>query len=173
MCDITLALAIGATVATAGSAIYSANAKAESDRYNQQVANMNAELSERRARDALDRGREEEQQARLKAAQIQGAQVAAMAANGVDLGFGSPLDTLVDTATMGELDALTIRRNAASEAYDYRVQAASGRADAAMDGASANSAMTGGYLDAFSTILGGGSRAYSSWQESNIKVPLN
>ena len=45
-----------------------------------------------------------------------------MAANGVDLSSGSPLDILGDTAMYGELDALTIRSNAEREAYGYRVQ---------------------------------------------------
>jgi len=91
-----------------------------------------------------------------------GRQQAAMAANGVDLTFGSPLDTIVDTATLGEIDALTIRRNSANEAYDFDVAAANGRADASLSRANAKNSRTAGNLKAFSTMLTGAGKAYSS-----------
>lgn len=124
---------------------------------------MNATISEKRARDALERGALEEQQKREQVAQVQGKQRAAMAANGLDLTFGSPLDTLVDTATLGELDALTIRKNSAREAYDYRVQAANGRADASLARANAQNTKTAGYVSAFGTVLSGGAKAFGDY----------
>ena len=90
----------------------------------------------------------------------------AMAANGLDLTFGSPLDTLVDTATLGELDALTIRSNAYREERDIRQQGANYRGQAGVDRAAASSALTGGYLNAAGTLLGGGSRAYETGKKS-------
>jgi hypothetical protein len=118
MCDFGLVLSTALTAASTmvgvqGAKQEAASASAASE-YNAKVQDMNARLSERRARDALERGAQEEQQKRNENAQIMGRQKAAMAANGVDLTFGSPLDTLVDTATLGEIDALTIRRNAAN-----------------------------------------------------------
>lgn len=169
MCEPTTALmAISLAVSAAG-AVQSANAQAASMEasanaatYNAQVAEMNATLSDRRARDALARGKEEEQRVRLQAAQLQGRQRAAMAANGVDLGFGSPLDTLLDTAVMGERDALAVRRNAANEAYDFEVQATNARADAGLGRMNAASSLSGarstrtsGLLTAGGTVLGG------------------
>ena len=65
---------------------------------------MNATLADRRAKDAVERGAREEQMQRAKNQQLLGRQRAAMGANGVDLGFGSPLDTMVDTAVLGELE---------------------------------------------------------------------
>lgn len=128
---------------------------------------MNAKLSERRAKDAEERGAREEQQKRLEIASLQGRQRAAMAANGVDLDFGSPLDTLIDTAYLGEIDALTIRRNAAHEAYDHRVDAVNGRADAALSRANASNTMLGGYLNAAGTVLGGFGSAYGGYRTYN------
>lgn len=127
---------------------------------------MNATLADRRAKDALERGKIEEQKERQKIARIKGAQVAAMAANGVDLTFGSPLDTLVDDAVIGELDALTIRRNAARESYDYSVQGVNLRADATLSRMGAGAARTGGWLAAGGTILGGASKGYSDYWAS-------
>lgn len=158
MCEITTALLIGSTVMSAAGQVQQAQASAKASKYNARVAEMNATLAERRARDAIERGKLEEQKKRREVALIAGQQRAAMAANGLDLGFGSPLDTIIDTAVAGELDALTIRSNAYREAYDYRVDAANRRAGAAMNRAEASSAMAGGWLSAGSTILGGASR---------------
>jgi hypothetical protein len=116
---------------------------------------MNAKIADSNARDAQERGKLEEQNKRREVAMLTGRQRAAMASNGVDLSFGSPLDSLVDTAMLGELDALTIRSNAAREAYGYNVSATNARADATLSRANAKSAKTGGYLSAFGTVLGG------------------
>lgn len=168
MCDVGLALMAGSTILAGVGAVQSAQATAEASRYNGRIAEMNAELSERRAKDAQQRGRSEEQRKRLQIAQLQGEQVAAMGANGVDTSFGSPLDTLVDTAVLGELDALTIRRNSAREAYDHRVAAANGRADAALSRYNADNALTAGYLDAAGTVLGGLGGTYREYKRVTI-----
>jgi len=128
---------------------------------------MNATLAERRANDAMERGKFEEQRKRQDVARIKGAQTAAMAANGVDLTFGSPLDTLVDTAVMGELDALTIRTNTAREAYDYRVDGVNKRATASLERMKGENAATAGYLGAAGTILTGAGKAYSGYKGMN------
>lgn len=168
MCTIALALTAASTVIGGASAIQQGQAQASAARYQAKVADMNAEISQRQAKDALERGAREEQQQRFKTAQIMGRQRAAMGANGVDLGFGSPLDTIADTAVMGELDALNVRKNFANEAYDYEVAAANGRANAAMSRSSAKSALTGSYLSAAGTVLGGASKGYSDWARPRI-----
>ncbi|MER9452050.1 hypothetical protein [Mesorhizobium sp. M0254] len=159
-----MALTIGSTLLGAAGSIQQAQATSAANKYNAQVQDMNAKLSERRAKDAIDRGAKEDQRKRQQVAGIQGQQRAAMAANGVDLTFGSPLDTLVDTAVMGELDALTIRTNANREAYDYKVDAVNKRAGATMSRMSAKAATTGGYLDALGTVLGGAGKAYKDYK---------
>lgn len=168
MCDLVTALTIGSTVVGAAGQIQAGNAQAAASRYNAQVAEMNAKMADRAARDAIERGQIEEQNKRREIAAIQGRQQAAMAANGVDLTFGSPLDTLVDTAVLGEIDALTIRRNAAREAYDYEVQGVNYRADATLARMNASSATSGGYMGALGTVLGGGAKAYQSYKPSLI-----
>ncbi|MGY4333194.1 hypothetical protein ACVWWG_007611 [Bradyrhizobium sp. LB7.2] len=164
MCELMTALTIGSTILGAAGAVQQGQAAAASGRYNAQVSDMNATLADRRAKDALDRGAIAEQRKRQEVAGFVGKQTAAMAANGVDLSFGSPLDTLTDTAIMGELDALTIRTNANRESYDYRVQGVSQRSQAVMQRAQADSAETGGYLKAGGTILAGGGQAYGRFK---------
>lgn len=168
MCELGTILAIAGTALGAIGQIQQGNAAAEAGRYNAKVAEMNAVMSERRAKDAVERGAREEQRKRTEVAALKGKQVAAMAANGVDLGFGSPLDLIVDTAALGELDALTIRKNSANEAYDHRVQAVNGRSDATLSRMNADAAQTGGYLNAAGTLLGGAATAYTNYKRPTI-----
>lgn len=163
-----MALTLGSTLLGAVGSIQQGQAAASAAKYNNQVAQMNATISERRAKDALERGANEEQKKRQQVQQILGQQQAAMAANGVDLTFGSPLDTIVDTAVLGELDALTIRTNAYREEYDYRVQAANQRAGGQLALMEGRAAKTAGYLDGFGTILGGVGKAYKGYSQSRI-----
>ena len=166
MCELMTMLTIGSTIMGGVGAIQQGQSQAKAARYNAQVADMNARMSDRAAKDALERGALEEQKQRQKTAQLMGQQTAAMAANGVDIGFGSPLDLLVDTATLGELDALTIRTSAYREERDIRQQGANYRGQAAMNRAQASSASTGSFLGAMGTFLGGGAKAYGTYQQS-------
>lgn len=172
MCDLMMALTIGSTLLGAAGQIQQGQATAAAGRYNAQIMDMNATLSERRANDALERGKLEEQKKRQDVAKLKGAQTAAMAANGVDLTFGSPLDTLVDTAVLGELDALTIRTNANREAYDYRVDAVNKRAGGSLERMKADSASTAGYLSAAGTVLTGAGKAYQGYKTGNYSGSL-
>lgn len=165
MCELMTMLAIGSTVIGAAGAIQQGQAQAAAAKYNAQVGEMNAVLAERRAKDAVERGAVEEQRKRAEVARIKGQQVVAMAANGVDLEFGSPLDTLVDTAVLGELDALTIRTNAYREEYEHKVDAVNKRAGAELNRMQAKSALQGGYLNAAGTVLTGASKSYSAFKK--------
>lgn len=164
MCEPTTILLAATAVLGAVGAVQQGQAAASASKYNAQVQNMNATLSERRAKDAIERGKTEEQRKRQEVGKIKGAQIAGMAANGVDLSFGSPLDTIVDTAVLGELDALTIRSNAHREAYDHRVDAVNKRAGAALSNSQASSALSGGYLAAAGTVLSGAGDAYKAYK---------
>lgn len=113
---------VGGAAQTAGGIANAINTK--------RTANSNAALADQQAADALARGQSNEFNSRLKTAQLKGTQTARMAANGVALDSGSPLDVLTSTDEMGAVDANTIRDNAAKEAYGYKTQAANFRAQA-------------------------------------------
>ena len=168
MCELMTALMIGSTLMGGVGAIQQGQAASASAKYNAQVADMNAKMADRAAKDALERGKLEEQKQRQNTAGLMGQQTAAMAANGLDLTFGSPLDTLVDTATLGELDALTIRSNSYREERDIKQQGANYRGQASMYRAQGSSALTGGYLNAMGTFLGGGAKSYKYGSKAGI-----
>lgn len=164
MCDLSMVLMLGSTLLGAVGQIQQAQAQAAAARHNAKVQEMNAKIARDRARDAIERGAKEEQRKRMEVAKIIGQQKVAYAANNVDLNFGSPLDTVVDTAVLGELDALTIRTNAYREAYDHQVDAANMKAGANLSRAEARAASTGGFLAAAGTVLGGVGEAYKQYR---------
>lgn len=150
---------IAGTAIGAAGQIQAGNAQAAAAGYQAQVATMNAGFAEKRAADALARGQEEEDRVRREGEQVKGTQIAQMAAAGLDLGFGSPLDVLINTTVGIEMDALRTRRNAQLEAEDFDRQAWNYRADAGMRTAEGKNAKTASKIGAAGTILSGGAKA--------------
>lgn len=100
--------------------------------YQSAADETNARLATARARDAVARGAAAEREFRRGTRGLVGTQRAVSAANGVMVDDGSALDLNLDAETLGELDALTIRNNAAREAWGFQTEATSYRARAAM-----------------------------------------
>jgi hypothetical protein len=90
--------------------------------YTQRIDNFNAHLADLQAQDAISRGAQAEIISRQRTGQLIGAQRAAAGAQGVEVNSGSSVDAQADAARTGELDALTIRNNAARSAWGYQVQ---------------------------------------------------
>lgn len=117
MCELQLALQVAGQV-------LQGRAEASAAKANAQIAANNAELARRERAAAIEAGKEEESSFRQKLRKIQGEQRVGFAASGVSLASGSPADVLTDTAVLGELDALTIRDNAARRAFGFEVEEA-------------------------------------------------
>jgi hypothetical protein len=83
----------------------------------------NASYSRMRAEDAKARGGASAMAAVVKARMTVGSQRAALAAQGIDISSGSALDVQVNTAELSDIDIMTIKNNAAREAWGYGVQA--------------------------------------------------
>ena len=88
---------------------------------------------EQNAQTILDQGAAQEQKQRLLTAQGIGNQRAQMAANGVELDSGSPLDVQSDSAQLGELNSLSVRNQAERQALPYQLRAQSDGATVNMD----------------------------------------
>lgn len=133
--------------------------------YQSQVARQNQMLAERQAADALQRGQVAEENRRRQMALQIGQQTAGLAAQGTDL-EGSPTDILGDTAAAGELDARTVRANAAREAYGYQVQALGyGNQSVLETTRAANSTYTPNYLGAGASLLESASTLAEKWRK--------
>lgn len=87
------------------------------------VAERNAGIDREAAGDAIRRGQTESVRSDLRYNQMKGTQIAAMAANGVALDEGSPLNILTTTDVTRNLDADVIAMNAGKEAWGYKVRA--------------------------------------------------
>lgn len=132
-----------------------------------EISDFNASVADQQSADATAQGTIEENRYRTGVRTMIGSQRAGFAANNVDVGYGSAVDVQADAATLGELDALQIRTNAARQAWGYQVQAAdyrkaaevtrkTGIAQNAAAGVSATGqyiAAAGGVLDTTSSLL--------------------
>lgn len=126
--------------------------------YMRDIALQHRQVSEWQASDAVARGKIAEDAQRRKTGQMIGTQTAALAGQGTDFS-GSEQDILGDTAAAGELDALTVRNNAAREAWGYKVQgvnAANSGALSAAKGFTSN-------LGAGASLLSGASSLGDKW----------
>lgn len=102
-------------------------AGAQSDLADFQGAQLdsNSIIARMQASRALQVGGINENRSRIATRQLIGTQRANMAAQGIDVNRkgDSSIDVQADTAGLGELDALTIRNNAALAAWGFNVQA--------------------------------------------------
>lgn len=158
-------IGMGVTAFGAGVSAVSAYNKSKGEKYayeyQAQMARNNAQLAEWQAQDAVTRGASAEGNQRLKVASFKSSQRASMAARGIALDEGSPLDILVTTDVMGEADALTVRDNASREAWALREQGKGYTANAGllqMRGNSESPLMAAG-----STLLTGAASVASQW----------
>ena len=155
MCDPVSGMIIASTaVAAIGKGVEAAN-KAHQYKYEARVATRNAALENEAARDAIDRGRVEAQRQYRKIGQVKGAQNAAMAANGVDLAFGSALDVQRDTAMLGAEDIGQIYKGSAQEVRGFEINASNYRAQARGARMRKKGAIVEGVFDVASTALDG------------------
>lgn len=152
MCEPTTLL-IAAAAVTATGQIQSGIAAKKMGNYEYEIAQKNAAMDRNAAQDAIQRGRIEEQRQYRRMAQLQGAQRAAMAANGIDTEFGSALDIQVDTKKIGWEDAATIRENAIREAKGFEINAWNQEASGRAAKAKGQNAFVGSLFDAGGTIL--------------------
>ncbi len=137
--------------------------------YNAKVSENNAIVQQQAAEDARRRGDIAEDAQRRQTRQMLGAQRAAIGAQGGVLTDQSTEAILADTAQFGELDALTVRNNAAREAWGLEVGANNTLAEAEASRFQGRAASRAGSLSSVGTLIGGASNAYSSYR-SNLRI---
>ncbi len=168
-----LALSAFSTTQNVMGAQRQASAASAAGRYTQSVDNENARLMDLQATDATARGQLEEQRQRLSTRQNIGASRAALAAQGVDVSSGSAADVQASEAGVGEMDALTIRNNAAREAWGYKVGAINERQQGTLAAAEGDMAASGYRAQSWSALLGGAAQTYGIYQKmQNAKQDL-
>ena len=117
------------------------------------LSKISGRLSKLKAKSAKRRGAEKEARSRQSFKKLLGKQRAALAAQGIRLDEGSARDIQTETQVMSELDALTIKNNAAREALGLEAGARTTEVGGKLAGARAD-------VGAAETLLTGGLRAY-------------
>lgn len=126
------------------------------------VQTNNATIARQNAERAAQVGEEKAAMSQRDTRAKIGAMEASQAASGVDINNGSALDVRASETEFGQLDAQTIRSNAAREAYGYQTQATNMDSAASMSKAEAKNAKTSGFMNA-ATVLGTALGSSDNW----------
>lgn len=161
MCLPLAAVAAAASIAGAGVAAYG---MVQQGKTAQQVADNNAKMAEYAAQDAQKRGEEDAMAVQRKAAALKSSQRVAMAANGLDLTYGTAADLQDQTDFFAQSDAATARTNASREAWRLRAGGEQDRAAGAAARSNAN-------LSAAGTLISAAGSVASKWAPAPKKGP--
>lgn len=151
-------LAIAAAATQAAGTITGAIGQAGNLRYEAGVASTNSHLANDQAKDSILNANLEAQRLRRDQSQLAGQQVAAMAANGVDLSFGSSRQVQENTAMIGAEDAAQLNKATAQRTRGFEINAFNYKAQAVAKRAQAKGAIVGGIFSAVGTALGSASQ---------------
>lgn len=134
---------------------------------------LNEQLAQVKAQEAMTAGNVEQQIQQQRTGQLGGQQQAAEAAQGVDVHTGTAAITRTQTGEIGGKDYLTIGNNAFLKGLGYQIEGANANTDAALEKASgthrATSALLGGANDFYQSTL----KAISYDQEAKQFAEMN
>lgn len=156
---------IGSTALSAVGNIAQSRAQAASAGFNAQVASNNAQIATQNANFTAGEGEQNVGAAGASTKAAVAATLANEAGSGIDVNTGSPVSVRESEAKLGMLNALNIRSQAAKQAYGFQTQAVSDTAQSSLDKSQQKNDITGGYLNASATVLGGLGKAaqYTDW----------
>lgn len=152
---------IGGSVLGALGQMKQGKAASQAAQYNATVAANNANISRQNAINAGHEGEIAAAQAQQETRAKVGAIKADQGASGVDLNSGSSIDVRSSAAQTGQLNAITLRSNAARKAYGYQLEASGQDAQSQLDLSTAKNEKSAGLLNASTTLLSGVGNAYS------------
>ena len=141
-------------MSAAGTGFAALQANAQSN-YQARVADQNAKLAAEAARTQQDATRQELQSHWRRQAQLQGQQRVAMAAGGLDLGFGNAADLQADTAMLGREDAQRIIDQGGNAVRGFDIETSNFRSQAQASRQAADGALVEGIFGVATTALGG------------------
>jgi len=139
---------IASAVISAMAAMRTGQTQSEMAKYNAKLAETNSEVANAEGAAASD-AQDRDSQRRI------GAAIAAYGASGVDVGTGSPVDVLADSARQATLDNLTVK-------YNYKLRALGYQNQAGLDTATGEYALAAGRMGATASLLQGVGQALST-----------
>lgn len=157
MCAPLIAVA-AAGVSAAGQIMGGLQARAQG-KYESQIARQNEGLEVEAAHQSVLAGQDERRDFWRKVSSLKGQQIAAMAANGIDVGFGAGQRAQDDTQLLANDDAKNLYRNIEERTRGHIIDASNYREQDKAAKARGNAAFTTSLLGAASSLLGGLSQA--------------
>lgn len=151
----------GAGLQGAGVA-FSAVSQYYQGKWAKQIAEYNAKVLNMQAGYALEKGYDMQTRQRLQTGRMIGAQRASYAGQNVVLDDGTALEAGKQASFWGEVDALTVRNNAALEAWGYKQSALNSQLQG-------QAAYAQGVSNAMGTILGGAGK-FAGMRADEMKV---
>jgi hypothetical protein len=133
--------------------------------YEADMAKQNARLAMEQARDSRERGELEARDFFRQAGKLKGEQAAALAANGLDMGYGSALTVQQDTAQGLSEDADNLYRNIGERTRGFEINAQNFVSEARAAKMRGKAAMTQAVFQAGSSLTSG----FSQYRELQVK----
>jgi len=162
----------GLVTSTLGS-YYTAKSERISLQHRARMADIQARVSELKAKTALRKGQVEEQKVRLAGAKTKSSQRASFAARGIDIGgsgiHDSAANVLTTTDLFTDIDADTVAFNAAREAWGYRNEAVDFLNQSGQFNVSARAINP--WMSATTTLLTGASSLGSNFANTQRNAP--
>lgn len=160
-----MSVAAISTVATIASTVVGTIGSVMSGEAQSAAASYNAKIQQQNAKWASEAGDQqaaiESQKTRARVGEIKAAQ----GANNIEVDSGSAPDVRSSASELGELSALTIRSNAAKQAYGYQAQAN-------LDQQNAQMSEMAGMVGGLGTLIGGAGQAATNWENWSLSGGL-
>ena len=170
LAPISMAAGLGGSILSAFGSHQSGEAQSANLQYQAQVAANNAAIAKQNASWDMNAGEVAAANSGLKTRAQVGAEKATQGASGIDPNTGSAVAVRAGTESLGLLDAMTLKSNAAKKAYSDQVQAENDTAQSQLDKQGAAQAVEGGDLGAAGSLLSGvagiGGK-YAGWLQQN------
>ncbi|MDB4913407.1 MAG: hypothetical protein JWM95_1051 [Gemmatimonadetes bacterium] len=161
-----IALQAGGIFASVSSQRQQAASARVQGEYAGQIADRNATLADAQSVDAIARGNESVSRLRMGTRQLVGAQRTAAAAQGIDVNSGTSADLQEDSRILSHFDELTLRNNAAREAWGYSMDAANQRTAGVNDRLAGENTAKALTAQSYSTLLTGGANLANQWRQN-------
>ena len=128
-------------------------------KYEANVAKQNAAMEVESAHESYEAGKNERRDFWRKVGGIKGQQIASMAANGIDVGYGTAERVQQDTADLAAEDASQLYKNIEQRTRGHHINASNFTMEAKAARMRGKSALTSSIVGATGTVLGGLSQA--------------
>lgn len=150
-----LPLPVAAAAVSAVGSLVGGYSQLQQGNYEAGVAKQNAALSREAAAESIRTGQVERRDFWRKIGQVKGQQTASMAANGIELGYGTADRIEGDTRALAAEDADTLYRNQNERTRGFIIDSANYKASAKASKQQGVSGLVGSVFDAGGSLLGG------------------